>query len=282
MEEYTVPCERSSQSKSPCWLNVLWCTATYQHFWFMKGCIWRRLVSITATCWSHSWRYVTLLPVRRRSAYGGRCSAESLHSKTQFPFWSSDLTLLLPLQLFRNQPAHPHRAGSGSVCVCVCSLLRVFSCVVCYRPLICMSSIGSYINHTVIKATGHTETLPNQCWVNNSLLQIFGIFSFVGQPVHVWVKLKRKWAGSYCCSAAQRSVITMKHNYWLSLGHYFSEKTDSSLTTVIRTWRKPFKRQTEVWIKVEMYLNSQCWYVLHTCAKIHLCSLWHWETWHAI
>ena len=95
-------------------------------------------------------------------------------------------------------------ACSSSLCrqwewgasVCVCSLLRVplcvcvsacvFACVcvcvcvcACYRPLICMSSIGSYINHTVIQATGHTETLPNQCWVNNSQLQIFFGFSFL-------------------------------------------------------------------------------------------------------
>lgn len=76
--------------------------------------------------------------------------------------------------------------------MCVCR-------VVYYRPLICMSSIGSYINHTVIKATGHTETLPNQCWVNNSPAADFLDFlSLVGQPVHIWLKVRRKGVGYYC------------------------------------------------------------------------------------
>lgn len=117
---------------------------------------------------------------------------------------------------------------------CVCIRVCVYK-IVCYRPLICMSSIGSYINHTVIRATGHTEALPNQCWVNNSPLQIFLDFlSFVERPMHVCLKVRRKWVGFYSCSASQRSLITMEPNYRVSLGPFSSEKTDFSLTTVIR------------------------------------------------
>ena len=168
----------------------------------------------------HSWRFAALLPRRRRSAYGGCCSAESLHSTTPLPFSSSDLTLLLPLHLFRNQPAPSSlcRQWEWGASVCVRSLLRVPLCVcvsacvcvcvcVCYRPLICMSSTGSYINHTVIQATGHTETLPNQCWVNNSQLQIFFFWTFlpfVGQPVHIWLKVRRKGVGSYTVAVQHR------------------------------------------------------------------------------
>ena len=95
-----------------------------------------------------------------------------------------------------------------SAFVCLCFCVRVCVCVcVCYRPLICMSSTGSYINHTVIQATGHTETLPNQCWVNNSQLQIFFFWTFlpfVGQPVHIWLKVRRKGVGSYTVAVQHR------------------------------------------------------------------------------
>lgn len=191
--------------------SFIWSIQAMMNQTWMSLLHWRRatcqrtdslLPARTVARLSHSWRFVALLPRRRRSAYGGCCSAESLRSTTLLPFWSSDLTLLLPLHLFRNHTSHPHCAGSGSgarvsVCAlyyeCLCASVFLRVCV-CYRPLICMSSIGSYINHTVIQATGHTETLPNQCWVNNSQLQIFFGFSFLllgSQHTSGW-----KWGGS--------------------------------------------------------------------------------------
>lgn len=47
--------------------------------------------------------------------------------------------------------------------------------------------------------------------------------SFVEQPVHMWLKVRKKWVGSYCCGAALRSVITMKPT------DFISEKADSNL-----------------------------------------------------
>lgn len=121
-------------------------------------------------------------------------------------FGSSEISLLIlseqAVGVERERLCVCARFTTSVFCVCagVCACVQV--CVP-YRPLICMSSIGSYINHTVIKATGHTETQPNQCWVNNSPLQIFRIFfSFVEQPVHVsW-----KWGGSGWVLTLRRSA----------------------------------------------------------------------------
>lgn len=99
-------------------------------------------------------------------------------------------------------------------CVCVCL----------HRPLICMSSIGSYINHTVIQATGHTETLPNQCWVNNSQPHFFSFLELVVMVVFGGGAQWRGFSSLFLLAASAHRVES-------------EQKVSGFLTAALHRWR---------------------------------------------